>query len=158
MTKGYFGGTLQGNACRALLSKGYVLLDPDILGDTPEEQMAPFIDALECFNNIFTECFSTKVVTADVQELLDNFQHAYLKTGLTITLKVHAVLSHLITTLNLPYFQGRGLGICTEQAGESIHHYFKDKFWEKWMVSSLEHPEYSVHLKKAVVEYASKAL
>ena len=114
MTQGYFGGTLEGNACRALLSKGKLLLDPDILGDTPKEHMAPFVDALECFDSIVTECFSTTVVTADVQELLDNFQHAYLKTGLTITLKVHAVLTHFIPTLNLPCCQGRGLWICTE--------------------------------------------
>ena len=157
MTKGYYGGTLQGNACRSLLSKGKVLLDPDILGDTPKEAIEPFIEALNCFNEIVTECFSTEVVTANVQDLLDSFLKAYLKTGLTITLKIHAVLNHLIPTLNLPFLKGRGLGVCTEQAGESIHHYFNEKFWLKWKLS-MGHPAFSDNLKKAVVEYASKAL
>ena len=39
-----------------------------------------------------------------------------------------------------PYFQGRGLGVWTEQAGESFHSHFKESFWKKRSITSLDHP------------------
>ena len=117
-----------------------------------------FVDALESFNDLLKTCFSTKVVKDDINELVEKSKFKCLQTGLSVTLKVHVILDHLVPTLNLPHFEGRGLGVCTEQAGESIHSHFKENFWKKWHISSLEHPQYSKNLKKAVVECASKAL
>lgn len=156
--KGYHGTTLEGNACRHLVSKGDALLDPEILGEVPAEAIQPFIKALKCFDKLVVGCFSSKIVRVDVPALLSEFKEAYLETNLTVTLKIHAVFDHLVPTLNLPYFNGRGLGVCTEQAGESIHSHFSEHFWKKWKLSSMDHPEYANNLKRAVVECASKAL
>ena len=61
-------------------------------------------------------------------------------------------------TLRISYLKGRGLGVSTEQAGESFHFHFKEYFWKKWKRSSLDHPDFGINLLAAVVEYASKAL
>ena len=140
------------------MSKGDALLDPEILGEVPAEVIQPFSNALKCFDKLVVGCFSSKIVRVDVPALLSEFKEAYLETNLTVTLKIHAIFDHLVPTLNLPYFNGRGLGVCTEQAGESIHSHFSEHFWKKWKLSSMDHPEYANNLKRAVVECASKAL
>ena len=159
VAKGYFDTTLEGPACRVLLKNSSVLLDPEILGDLPETSVQPFIRAVDCFNDIVASCFGTDPVDIpEVEQLVTKFGEVYKETGLSVTPKIHSILFHLVDTLKLPYLQGRGLGVCTEQAGESFHSHFKDKFWSKWKVSSPSHPNYAKHLFNAVVECASKAI
>ena len=75
-----------------------------------------------------------------------------------MTLKLHVLLSHVAPTLNLLYFKGHGLGICSEQAGESIHSYFKNHFWVHVERSDITHPQYIPNLKKAILECVSNAI
>ena len=158
MSQAYHGSTLEGNACRFLIGKADALLDQEILGEISPLVVQPYIANLKSFDKLVTSCFSAKAVKDDVQSLLAKFKSSYLATDLSVTLKVHAIFDHLIPTLNLPYLQGRGLVVCTEQAGESIHSYFAEHFWKKWKVNSLDHPEFANFLKRAVVEFSSKAL
>lgn len=156
--KGYQGGTLEGNACRKLLKLGDKLLDPEILGNVPAAKMKTLVHAVKCMDKLVTACFSTNVVEDNIDILVDNLGKAILATNMTITLKMHVLLCHLIPTLKLSYFNGRGLGVCTEQAGESIHSYFRDHFWKDLERSDVNHPEYTPNLRRAVVECASKAI
>ena len=157
--KGYHGTTLEGNACRFLLSHSDSLLDPEVLGDVSPDEVQPYICAIKCFDKIVSASFGTKLVDiSNLEVLLAEFKAAYLVLPLSVTLKVHGVLSHLIPTLRLPYFQGRGLGVCTEQAGESFHSHFGEHFWKKRKLSSMSHPSYGQNLLKAVDESASKAI
>ena len=57
-------------------------------------------------------------------------------------------MSHVAPTLKLLYFKGHGLGICSEQAGESIHSYFKDHFRVHLEMSTITHPQYMPNLKE----------
>ena len=156
--KGYQGGTLEGNACRKLLKLGDKLLDSEILGNVPAAKMKPLVNALKCMDKVVTACFSTNVIKDNIDILVDNLGKAILATDMTITLKMHVLLCHLIPILKLSYFNGRGLGVCTEQAGESIHSYFRDYFWKDLARSDVHHPEYTPNLRQAVVECASKAI
>ena len=158
VAKGYHGGTLEGNACRHLLRNADKLLDPEIIGETPIEKVEPFITTLKCFNSIVGESFGTSIVVEDMEKIVCDFTKSYLQTDLTITLKVHVIMCHLVSGLKSSNLKGRGLGVCTEQSGESIHFHFLHNFWGKWKVSSLDHPDYSSYLWKATVECASKAM
>lgn len=84
---------------------------------------------------------------------------AYQATEMNETLKVHVLLDHLVQSL---LFLGRpdGLGIWTEQAGESVHHFFL-KTWDKYRVNCMTDAEgsfvtYAERLMKAVVEFSSQ--
>ena len=165
--KGYHGTTFEGNQCRTLISNAEKLRDPDIFdhiqSDTEKAQIKEtveiFIACIQCFDRIVTNSFSSKLV--DILELersIEDFKSAYKQTGLSVTPKVHGIFDHLLPTLRIPYLKGRGLGVCTEQAGESFHFHFKEYFWKKWKRSSLDHPDFGNNLLAAVVECASKAL
>ena len=114
--------------------------------------MKTLVHAVKCMDKLVTTCFSTNVVEDKIDILVDNLGKAILATNMTITLKM------LIPTLKLSYFNGRGLGVCTEQAGESIHSYFRDHFWKDLERSDVNHPEYTPNLRRAVIECASKAI
>ena len=53
---------------------------------------------------------------------------------------------------------GEGLGIYSEQAGESIHRQFLKHHWEKYKINLREHPNYGEALLSAVVEFSSRHL
>ena len=156
--KGYQGGTLEGNACHKLLKLVHKFLDHETLGNVPAAKMKPLVHVVKCMDKLVSACFSTNVVEDNVDILIDDLKKAILTTNMTVTLKMHVLLCHLIPTLKLSYFSGRGLGVCTEQAGESIHSYFRDHFWKNHERTDINHPEYLPNLKKAVVECASKAI
>ena len=137
---------------------GDKLLDPEILGNVPAAKMKTLVHAVKCMDKLVTACFSTNVIEDNIDILVDNLRKAILATNMTMTLKMHVLLCHLIPTLKLSYFNGRGLGVCTEQAGESIHSYFRDHFWKNLERSDINHPEYTTNLRQAVVECASKAI
>ena len=40
---------------------------------------------------------------------------------ISVTPKMHVLFNHLISALSNPVLQGRGLGVVSGQAGESIH-------------------------------------
>ena len=77
-------------------------------------------------------------------------------TGLSETLKMHYILHH-IPPHALHYLHGAGLGLWSEQAGESIHRVFL-KYWEKYKTNNIHDPAYGDKLKRAVVEFSSQHL
>lgn len=165
--KGYHGSIFEGNQCRALIAKAEFLRDPEILGAIQSEpdkadakaKVDLYIDCIKSFDKVVNASFSSRPVDiSKVECLVEDFKQAYKLTGISVTPKVHGVFDHLVPTLKLPYMQGLGLGVCTEQAGESFHFHFKEYFWKKWKISSMDHPDFGKHLLAAVVECASKAV
>ena len=77
--------------------------------------------------------------------------------GLNVTLKLHVIFYHIMTALANPVLNGRGLGMVSGQAGESIHHEFLI-FWNKYKINSLSNELYGEHFLKAVIEFSSKHL
>lgn len=72
---------------------------------------------------------------------------------LSRTLKIHVLLSHVEESLQFLY--DYGLGVWSEQAGESIHREFM-KIWELYQINSIEHDCYIEKLFDAVVNFSSR--
>ena len=70
-------------------------------------------------DKIVKGCFTTSLVSPDLGKDVTDLKNLFYATGLLETLKVHVILYHLedsVRSLN-----GQGLGLWSEQAGESIH-------------------------------------
>ena len=102
-------------------------------------------------------CFGSNFVSVDVGDLLKEVIISYMELGLSVTLKMHVIFYHILPALSNPVLKGRGLGVMSGQAGESIHQEFKI-LWSKYKINSLKNKLYSESLKKAVVEFSSKHL
>ena len=105
-------------------------------------------------DNVVQQAFS---ITAkpDIDDNLLKLKTCIKDTGLSETLKLHCILHHIPHALH--YLYGKGLGIWSEQAGESIHRIFL-KFWDKYKMNNMYDPAYEVRLKRAVVEFSSHHL
>ena len=116
----------------------------------------PYIAVFQALDKITTACFGSHPIKENIPNLLRNFTKTYLGLGISETLKVHVIIANLMPCLmNL---KGQGLGIYSTQSGESIHKEFDQKFWARYKVNSLTHPDYGKRLLKATVDFSSKNL
>lgn len=154
VSKGYHGEVFEGNDCRKLLNEADKLLDPEIYSEVGILALVPFVSVFKSMNNLVQCCFSGKLsVKHDIDRCLKELQKALLGIPTSITLKLHVLLRHI--KQGLEYLgDGNGLGLWSEQAGESVHREFK-KYWEKYKVKALDHPNFAERLKKAVIEFSS---
>ncbi len=143
----YRGGTMEGNKCRALLKQAVDL------GKQLPQQYRVFAVALIRFSKVVTACFSKELVIVDgkeYQDLIPEFHQAYLDCGISITPKVHAVIMHVPEWCAR---KGKGLGLVSEQASESVHHDFRKK-WEHFKVQE-NNPRFGNNLRNCIVHYNS---
>ena len=75
-----------------------------------------------------------------------------MKLGITVTLKVHAVMFHII---EFCLMTGRELGPWSEETGKSVHHDFKE-IWKRYKVNKVDCSIYGENLLKAVSVYNSQ--
>ncbi len=137
-------GHFQGNECRKLL-KNLDLLDG--MTNLPQKK---FVRALRALNKVVTGCFG-EVLSQTYLSDIEEFKTAFLDTQLSVTPKLHAIFTHV------PQFcqkENHGLGLYSEQAGESAHHDFT-VFWERYKVPH-QHQQFGERLAKAVVAYNSR--
>ena len=153
----YQGEKFEGNGCRKLIKSSNILQDKEIMGAEVHPLIVqPYIAVFQALDKIISACFGSHPVKGDIPNLLRHFSKTYLGLGISVTLKVHIIIAHLIPCLmNL---KGQGLGIYSTQAGESIHKEFNQKFWARYKVNSLTHPAYGERLLKATVDFSSKHL
>ena len=154
----YHNKIFEGNACREMLKKASLMDDRRILGDDISPlKVSKYIRAFKAMNKIVETCFGTKVIgeNSNVVKMLDELVSSYMDLDISVTLKLHVIFFHLLPALQNPVLKGRGLGIVSGQAGESIHAEFKI-FWEKYKIKSLDNPNYAENFKRAVVEFSSK--
>ena len=152
ISKNYHGEVFEGNACRELLKNASKLKDKEICQE--DEKLEPFVYAFETMDKIVKACFGVqRDESADIDQLIKELEEAVLSTGVSITLKIHVILAHIKQSLQL-FDNDIGLGLWSEQPGESIHHVFY-KYWLKYKVNSMENPSYAKRLKSAVVEFSS---
>lgn len=152
ISKNYHGDIFEGNACRKMLKFADTLLDSEIFNDTELLQLTPFVNAFRIMNKVVECCFSVRSVASDVGVHIKNLKKAIEATEVSQTLKLHVILKH--TEQCLHYLKNKGLGIWSEQAGESIHREFLN-YWKKYKINIMDDPTYSIRLKKAVVEFSS---
>ena len=150
----YHGETFEGNPCRKMLKNADLLLDPEILQGTSPLDIMKYVSALKGMNKVVENCFSTRKVSTETEKHLIELRALFEGTDLSETLKVHVILEHVkdcLATLK----DGRGLGIWSEQSGESIHREFLE-YWSRYKINLLSDPKYGDRLIKAVIKFSSR--
>ena len=109
-----------------------------------------FVRALRALNNIVISCFGELLTPTYVSDITE-FRQAFLDTELSITPKIHAILTHVPQFYQM---KNQGLGLFSEQAGESVHHDFS-VHWERFKVP-FQHQVFGNRLAKAVMNYNSR--
>ena len=142
----YHGGSFSGNDSRRLLVNVKRL---EAL--KPPSFVEKYIVAFKSFNSVVESCFGKKL-HPDFEKMIALFAKDYLKLGISVTPKVHAVFFHVS---EFCLMTGQGLSPWSEQTGESVHHDFK-QIWNNYKVKIIERPIYGENLLKAVAAYNSK--
>ena len=154
--KSYHGDVFEGNACRKMLKNSDAINDPDVLGDVSPIAVQPIIMAFKGMDKVVKACFSTDKVSDSVSDNIKDLNRLYEGTEMNETLKIHVVLHHTEHCLaNLD--DNRGLGMVSEQAGESIHRVFMT-YWNRYKINLISDQSYPERLKRAVVEFSSRHL
>lgn len=152
---GYHGEVFEGPACRKLLKNADFLLSPEYLeGIHDPISLIPLATTLQSLNKLVEACFGTEMIKDNVSMLLENFTRNYMALESSITLKVHVLMSHLIP--GLANLGGKGMGLTSEQAGESIHHEFERYFWSRRKIKLSTNPNYGINWLNANLEFSSK--
>lgn len=152
VSKNYQGDIFEGNACRKLLKEADKLNDSEITCN--QLQIQPYISVFKAMNKVVDSCFSTRKVSENLDLHLEMLKKCfYAVPHVSETLKIHILLNHIQECVK--FIDNEGLGIWSEQAGESIHHEF-NKYWMKYKINSIESKNYLLRLKKAVVECSSR--
>ena len=107
-------------------------------------------DIVEALNTLRMACFG-QTLDPDYKTYIRSFADAYVKLGIDVTPKVHAVLVHVPQFLDQN--PGHGLGLWSEQASESVHYDFGDLWVNSSYKRSLTHKDYAEQLLKGVVTY-----
>lgn len=142
----YHGGTFAGNESRKLL-KNVNRLE----GLSPPSQCENYVVAFKSFNEVVASCYG-KELRPDFLDKIRIFTRDYMRLGISVTPKVHAVMYHVGEFCALT---GMGLAPWSEQTGESVHHDFNET-WKKFKVNNVERPIYASQLLKAVCMYNSQ--
>lgn len=153
ISKNYHGELFEGNACRKLLKEAHELNDSEIYRNVGYFAIVPYINAFKAMDKIVHKYFSQRNLQSELERDVNDLKKNFEATGVSKTLKIHMIIDgHLKDCLeNLGKF---GLGIWSEQAGESIHREFL-YFWNKYICNDLKHHEYATRLMSAVVEFSS---
>ena len=153
ISKDYHGEIFEGKACRTLLEKVDDLCDPSVYCTEIERiSLQPFISAFKAMNKVVKSCFSSKKVNLkDLRRNIVELKKTFEATEVSETLKIHVILNHIEQCFEL-VGGDKGLGIWSEQAGESIHREFLE-YWERYKINMISDSTYASRLKKAVIEF-----
>ena len=140
----YFGGALEGNDCRKILK------NINKLEERCPPEFTQFVKTFHSFNRVVESCYGFDL-SPNYRECINDFTVEFLKLGISVTPKVHAVMHHVAEFCT---FSGTGLGPYSEQTSEALHHEFK-KCWKNYFVKNTDHPSYPEHLLDAVRAFNS---
>ena len=145
----YHGGKFEGNDSRKLLKK----VD-QLEGLCPTNgKVKKFAKTFMALNDVVSACYGFELAP-DYQSKIRMFSSAYLDLRINVTPKLHAVMHHISEFCEKT---GRGLGLWSEQASESIHHDFKQT-WQRFKINKTDHELYGKNLLQAVSTYNSHHL
>ena len=103
--------------------------------------MVPFIAGFKAMDKIVTSCFSVRSVGPDLDKHVNKLKKAFASTGVSTTLKIYIILTHLNHCLLV--LDQNGLGLWSDQAGESIHREFLI-YWRRYEINSIDDPPYGI--------------
>lgn len=141
--KNYHGEIFEGNACRKLLKCADELNDPEIyknLGSSGNLKILPYINALKAMDKVVNSSFAARRVSPHLDKHIAELEKTYAALEINETLKVHVTIKHLKQSLS--FLGNYGLGIWSEQAGESIHRCFL-QFWKNYKTNIHDYSDIS---------------
>ena len=147
------GGKFNGNDCKRMVRADSV----DILMTVAVESgvghlVKPYGDVLRCMDKISSSCFGNQL-DPNYKSHIEEFRQLWTATGKKFFPLAHALVFHV------PQFcdeRDMALGPFSAQAGESLHHAFKEQWdhrWAKLPTSTVSDP-----LLRAVVGFSSENL
>ena len=143
------GGEFNGDQCSSLLNRlDWIkdLIEEENLDDTVKSTYEAFLS----FKSVKDSCFGN-TCDSDYLEHIKDFGSKYLRLNIGIPPKIHCILVHV------PQFladkEGKGLGVWSEQASESVHHDFSSLWAAGSYKRALCHKDYESQLYKCVVTY-----
>ena len=140
LNPGQFG--LVGNDCRDLLN----IHLPSLRVAAPDS-CEKLIDVLDALKGVKNSMFGKKLLPW-YESAAETFKKAFRESGLNEYTKAHIVNDHLVEFCKEEQV---GLGVFTEQAGESVHHAFSKEF-ERFKVSK-NNPRFGEQLESAVLKF-----
>ena len=140
----YFGGAFEGNDCRKIVKNA-----SSLVAQCPDK-FKHFADTLEKFDEVVRSCYGY-TLSDTYKESIAKFTTSYLKLGISVTPKVHAVMVHVEEFCE---YSGTGLGPYSEQTSESLHQEF-NKCWKRYFVKDKTRPIYGERLLAAVRSFNS---
>ena len=138
----HHGLGFKGPSSRNILTKAKELAD-----DLPDN-LKMFAHALDAFNIVVEGSFG-KVESPTIQLDIVAFEKAFMKLGISVTPKVHAVFEHLPEFLSLGYGP---LGFYSEQATEACHYDFIP-VWNNYQSNSLKPEQVGKQHHRAILKY-----
>ena len=158
--RGYHGIGFDGKNANRFLDKLDILACD--IADQRKLELFPIIEFLRKFQAMKKATFGVKVnannkiVVMELKTSFDNLveylNNYYENVTLNMLWKVRIAINHITPFLKSTN-SDNGLGIYSEQAGESIHNEFK-KLWIRYKRQQ-NHSEYAKMLKSSVVEFAA---
>ena len=76
------GKVFEGKACRVMLEKADQMMNRAVLRDISPLVVLPYVRAYKAMDKLVHACFSTRVVTEDVDKLLQEVVVSYMALGL----------------------------------------------------------------------------
>ena len=138
------------NDSRKLLKNVKILEE---IGPSPSLKVKKCIYAFKAFNDVVLSCYG-RALSLNYKDQINVFRRCYKNLKISFTPKIHAVLFHIIEFCDS---KGMGLSPWSEQASESVHHDFKQK-WKNFNIRDTDHPVYGKRLLEAIVSYNSQHL
>lgn len=140
----YHGGQFEGNDCKKILR----LMDS--LEERCPDEFLPFVAAFRSFNDVRLSCYGSKLAP-DYKVKIAKFKADYMKLGISVTPKIHAVFYHIEEFCD---YSGMALGPFSEQTTEALHHEFEE-CWDNFAVKDFDHPKYPDRFLSAVKVFNS---
>jgi hypothetical protein len=145
-------GEFNGDQCADLLNKLDWIQDLIEAEDLPDRVKYTY-QALLAFKRVKDSCFGQTCDPSYLEHITD-FGSKYLQLNIGIPPKIHCILVHV------PQFLadkgGKGLGVWSEQASESVHYDFGNLWVGGSYKRALCHADYASKLFRCVVTYNSR--
>lgn len=152
--KNYHGKCFEGGACRKLLKEADKLNNPRIYKNGGCFAIVPYINAFKAMNKVVNCCFKSDKVGEGLNEHLKELRRALdAIENLSETVKIHVLKEHIEKCLEF-IENDYGLGLWSEQCGESIHREFLE-IRSRYFVNDIDNELYSIQLLRAVIEFSS---
>ena len=146
----YHGGAFTGPKIMKLLS----LLDK--LDALLPDDLHPYVEALSLLSEVLSTCFTVEGPgNKPYKDLIDRFETSVKKLTVSVTPSLHSIFDHIKDFYELSGLL-IGLGLLSEQAGESIHHKFEKEIWNDTFKRDVNHPGFANQLRKGTALWNSR--